>query len=62
MLDCVVKVIQHATINGLRNEYEIIKVKKHIKRPEQLTLSNYMNIKNLFGTIKRNFVQNFLSP
>ena len=24
--------------------------------------SNYMNIKNLFGIIKRNFVQNFLSP
>lgn len=38
-LFCRVKTTQFETASGLKNEYEILEIKKHIKRPEQLSLS-----------------------
>ena len=41
-LFCRVKTTQFETVNGLKTEYEILEIKKHIKRPEQLNLSQKM--------------------
>ena len=44
-LQCVVKLTQLETPRGLKNNYEITEVKKHIKRPDQLSLLNTKTIK-----------------
>lgn len=35
-LFCQVRITQFETDRGLKSEYEILKIKRHIKRPEQL--------------------------
>lgn len=43
-LFCQVRITQFETDKGLKSEYEILKIKRHIKRPEQL---NFFNTHNL---------------
>ena len=42
-LYCNIKITQLETAKGLKTEYEITKVKNHIKRPEQMTLVSKTN-------------------